>query len=157
MIEYPKGPPTNLNLEPVSAEFELSILDYLFGLLLDCDGILLAANECYDGAFVALAPIHIHRIIQIHINGCPVPLRGAFQPTSHCYLLGGFGGSNSSKAGKNRRQDRLRAHLLKSQYAWPSHRRALAPHAAPSRSAGRRPPCARSARSRAGRGSGWPA
>jgi len=25
MIEYPKGPPTNLNLEPVSAEFEPSL------------------------------------------------------------------------------------------------------------------------------------
>jgi hypothetical protein len=39
-----------------------TVLDDLFRLLLDCDCILLAADEGYDGALVSLAPIHTHRI-----------------------------------------------------------------------------------------------
>ena len=39
-----------------------TVLEYLFRLLLDCDCILLAADEGYDGALVSLAPIHAHRI-----------------------------------------------------------------------------------------------
>ena len=44
-----------------------TVFEYLFRLLLNCDRVFFATDEGYDGALVSLAPVHTHRIFQIHV------------------------------------------------------------------------------------------
>ena len=48
-----------------------TVFEYLFRLLLNCDRVFFATDEGYDGALVSLAPVHTHRIFQIHVTAAP--------------------------------------------------------------------------------------
>src|ERR1700682_3836794 len=70
----------------VSRRRRSSVLQNEFRLFFDRYGVFLATDECDDRAFIPVAPIHAHGVVQVHVDGLAASLGGAFQPILHSIL-----------------------------------------------------------------------